>query len=80
MMYQANLPRKLWADAIRYAAWLKNWIPTKVLGDTTPFEKLYGQKPNLAGLPEWGQCVWVYNPSGSKLDACATPQARWCHD
>ena len=76
MMYQANLPHKLWADAIRYAAWLKNRIPTKVLGDTTPFKKLYGQKPNLAGLPEWGQWVWVHNPSGSKLDARAT-QAHW---
>src|SRR6266404_4182170 len=76
MMHQADLPRKLWAEAICYAAWLKNRLPTKVLGNTTPYEKLYGNKPHLAGLPKWGQWVWVHNPSGSKLDARAN-QARW---
>src|SRR6266404_991905 len=76
MMHQASLLRKLWAEAIHYVAWLKNWLPTKVLGNTTPYERLYGSKPHLAGLPEWGQWVWVHNPSGSKLDACAT-QAHW---
>ena len=34
-----------------------------------PYERLYGQKPNLSNLPKWGQNVWVYNPKGSKLDA-----------
>ena len=41
-----------------------------------PYERLYGQKPNLSNLPEWGQNVWVYNPKGSKLDAQAK-QAHW---
>jgi len=76
MMHQADLLRKLWAEAIRYVAWLKNCLPTKVLGSATPYERLYGTKPHLAGLPEWGQWVWVHNSSGSKLDAQAT-QARW---
>src|SRR6266404_3945702 len=76
MMHQANLPRKLWAEAIRYAAWLKNRLPTKVLGHVTPYERLYGTKPHLAGLPKWGQWVWVHNSSGSKLDTWAT-QACW---
>ncbi len=75
-MHQASLLRKLWAEAIHYVAWLKNWLPTKVLGNTTPYERLYGSKPHLAGLPEWGQWVWVHNPSGSKLDTRAT-QACW---
>ena len=76
MMHQADLPRKLWAEAIRYAAWLKNRLPTKVLGSVTPYKRLYGTKPHLAGLPEWGQWVWVHDSSGSKLDTWAT-QARW---
>jgi len=76
MMYQAQLPRKLWAEAIRHAVWLKNCTPTKILGTMTPFEKLYGEKPNLAGLPEWGQITWVHNTTGSKLDACAK-RAQW---
>ena len=75
-LMSSTLLHKLWAEAICYAAWLKNWLPTKVLGNTTPYERLYGSKPHLAGLPEWGQWVWVHNPSGSKLDTRAT-QARW---
>jgi hypothetical protein len=41
-----------------------------------PFEQLYGQKPNLAGMPKWGQRVWVHNDSGSKLDARAI-EGHW---
>src|SRR6266849_7061538 len=51
-------------------------MSTKALGSMTPYEKLYGEKPNLANVPEWGQQVWVYNPAGSKLDARAL-QAQW---
>ena len=32
--------------------------------------------PNLTGLPEWGQPVWVHDASGSKLDACMI-EGRW---
>ena len=72
MMHQADLLCKLWAEAIRYVAWLKNHLPTKVLGHVTPYKRLYGNKPHLAGLPKWGQWVWVHNSSGSKLDVWAT--------
>jgi hypothetical protein len=37
---------------------------------------LYGKKPNLAGLPEWGAKVWVHDDSGSKLDGRARI-GRW---
>jgi hypothetical protein len=47
-----------------------------VLGAITPYERLHGHKPNLAGVPEWGQHVWVHNLKGSKLDARGLP-ARW---
>src|SRR5437879_3549776 len=33
-----------------------------------PFERLIGQKPNLAGVPEWGQRVWVHTAGNPKLD------------
>src|SRR6267142_60604 len=46
---------------------------TKVLGDITPHEKLTEQKPNLAGVPEWGQRVWVHRGDGSKLEVHAWP-------
>ena len=76
MLHGAGLPKNLWGEAINFAVWLKNRTSTRVLGNVTPFERLYGEKPNLGGLPEWGQRVWVHNNTGSKLDARAT-EARW---
>jgi hypothetical protein len=71
MLHHANLPKNLWAEAINHAVWLKNRTSTKVLGNQTPYEKLYKSKPNFAGVPEWGQEIWVYNPIRTKLDARA---------
>ncbi len=76
MLHQAELPKNLWAEAIHFAVWLKNRTSTKAIGNVTPYERLYRQKPNLGGMPEWGQRVWVHSASGSKLDAQAI-QARW---
>jgi hypothetical protein len=76
MLHQAELPKNLWAEAIQFAVWLKNRASTQALGNMTPYERLYGQKPNLANVPEWGQTVWVYKPVGFKLNARAS-QARW---
>jgi len=69
ILHQANLPKNLWGEAIQFAVWLKNHTSTKALRNVTPYEQLYGQKPNLANVPEWGQTIWVHNPTGSKLDA-----------
>jgi Integrase core domain len=71
ILHHLKLPKSLWGEAVLFAVWLKNRTSTRMLGNITPFEKLYGSKPNLAGVPKWGQRIWVYNEQGSKLDACA---------
>ena len=76
MRHAADLPKNLWGEAINHAVWLRNRTSTWVLGNVTPYERLYGAKPNLGGVPKWGQCVWVHNDMGSKLDAWAN-KARW---
>ena len=68
LLHQADLPKNLWAEAIKFAVWLKNRTSTKALGNVTPYERLYGQKPNLSHVPEWGQFMWVRKPASSKLD------------
>ncbi|KAF8261105.1 hypothetical protein EI94DRAFT_1810778 [Lactarius quietus] len=35
------------------------------------YEWLYCSKPNLSGVPVWGQSIWVNSGTGSKLDAHA---------
>ena len=77
MMHSADdLPKNLWGEAVSHAVWLKNRTSTRILGKVTPFECLYGEKPNLGGVPEWGQRIWVHDNTGSKLDAQAN-EARW---
>jgi hypothetical protein len=51
-------------------------MSTKALGNITPYERLYGEKPNFFDLHEWGRDVWIHDPTGSKLDARAR-QAQW---
>jgi hypothetical protein len=77
ILHQSGLPKQLWAEALQFVVWLKNHTSTRALGNNTmPFEKLYGSKPNLSGIPEWGQAIWVHSGTGSKLDACGI-EARW---
>ncbi len=60
VLHASGLPRFLWAEAARHIVWLMNRTGTKALnGNITPFEALYGQKPNLRGICEWGEKVWV---------------------
>ncbi len=69
ILHHSGLPKTLWAEALQFTVWLKNHTSTQALGNnTTPYEKLYGDKPNLSGIPKWGQLVWVHSGTGSKLD------------
>ena len=76
VLHHSQLPKNLWGEAVNFIVWLKNRTTTRALGKTTPYEQLYGSKPDLGGVPEWGQRVWVHQDSGSKLDGRAT-EARW---
>jgi transposase InsO family protein len=68
MLHQADLLKNLSAEAVRFAVWLKNRTLTKAISNVTPYERLYNKVPNLGGIPEQGQHIWVYNATGSKLD------------
>jgi hypothetical protein len=68
ILHHSQLPKNLWGEAIMFAVWLKNCTSTHAIGNTTPYEKLYGSKPDLGNVPEWGQRIWVHSDHGSKLD------------
>jgi hypothetical protein len=69
ILHHAQLPKSLWGEAVLFATWLKNWTSTKAIGNMTPFEWLNKFKPDLSGIPEWGQRVWAHSDVGTKLDA-----------
>ncbi|GJR20291.1 ribonuclease H-like domain, reverse transcriptase, RNA-dependent DNA polymerase [Tanacetum coccineum] len=46
----------LWGEAVHQAVYIQNRVPIKTLGDTTPYERWSGKKPNLKHLRVFG-CV-----------------------
>ncbi|KDQ59220.1 hypothetical protein JAAARDRAFT_88003, partial [Jaapia argillacea MUCL 33604] len=76
MLHASGLPNYLWGEAVMHAVWLKNRMATKALKGKTPFEEVFGRKPDLSGLKEWGCCVWVHDTLGLKLDGHAKP-GQW---
>ena len=72
MIFGANLPQYLWAEAVHHAAWIRARIPSKALpGSITPLEKATGRKPNLSRVLVFGSVVWVKVKDAGKLE----PQA-----
>ncbi|CAL1361098.1 unnamed protein product [Linum trigynum] len=54
LKFQSNLPPAFWAVCVRHSVYLINKVPTIVLGNLTPYEKLYKQKPDLSDLKVFG--------------------------
>ncbi|KAL7284387.1 hypothetical protein ACG7TL_001677 [Trametes sanguinea] len=59
MLFESNLPIKLWPEAVNYAVYLKNRAPTRALPNKTPFEAFWGRKPDVSHLREFGATCWV---------------------
>jgi hypothetical protein len=76
ILHHSRLPKYLWGEAILFIVWLRNRTLTQVLGNITPYKLLNGNKPDLSGMPKWGQTIWVHDGKGSKLDAHAG-EAKW---
>jgi len=69
MFSNSNLPKSLWAKALKTTMYILNHVPTKVV-PKTPFELFKGWKPSLKHICVWG-CpseVRIYNPQEKKLD------------
>ena len=49
---------------------------TKAVEGMTPYEAAFGKKPNLRGLREWGERVWVRVEKGNKLGG-RVREGRW---
>ena len=71
MLSHANLPKKLWAEAVATAAYLRNCTTTSANEEhLTPFEKWYGHKPNISHLKVFGCAAYSHVPNTErrKLD------------
>ena len=70
MLYHADLPQELWAEAVSTAAYLRNRCPTSTFLGATPYERWFGSKPNVDHLRIFGCPVYVHTPDQKrrKLD------------
>jgi hypothetical protein len=67
LLHASGLPKNLWGEAARHVVWLLNRTTTKAVEGMTPYEAAFGKKPNLKGLREWGEKVYIRTEGGTKL-------------
>jgi hypothetical protein len=65
------MPKILWAEALNYATWLKNRLPSRATPGKTPYELINKSKSNLALAHEFGTPIYVHITTGGKLEAKA---------
>jgi len=63
MLISKNLPSYLWDEAVSYANFIRNRVPTRALENMTPYEGWHLKKPNVSNLREFGCDVWVLDES-----------------
>ena len=70
MMFHAGMPKEFWAEAIHTATYVHNRSPTSSLKEVTPFERLFGRKPDVSNLRVFGCIAFKHIPDAkrSKLD------------
>ncbi|KAF9799838.1 hypothetical protein IEO21_10490 [Rhodonia placenta] len=76
LLFDADLPKALWGEAVMHAVWLRNRTTTRNTPGSTPHERAAGMKPDLRSLPRFGSPVWVHVDAASKLDP-KSRQGRW---
>ncbi|MCR9067182.1 MAG: hypothetical protein NXI00_24665 [Cytophagales bacterium] len=61
MLFQHRLPLEFWAEAVNTANFLRNYSVCSTT-EKTPFELLYGRKPDYSILKIFGCIAWVRVP------------------
>jgi hypothetical protein len=69
------MPLKFWDEAFLTATYLINCLPTRVLDNLSPMERLFKSQPNYCMLNFFGCACWLhlrpYNKH--KLEFCSKP-------
>jgi len=76
LLHASGLPKNLWGEAARHVVWLMNRTSTKAVEGKMPFEAVFGIKPDLRAVHEWGEKVFVRVEEGNKLGG-RVREGRW---
>ena len=63
LRFQAHLPLKFRGDCVLTAAYIINRLPTRVLQNYTPYEKLLHKAPQYQHMRVFGCLVFASNPT-----------------
>ena len=76
LRFHANLPLKFWGDCVLTAIYLINKLPSPLLGNLTPYQKLLGHAPSYQHLKSFGCLCYAstLTRNRSKFD----PRAKAC--
>ena len=62
----SNVPKDFWAEAVNTAVYLKNRSPSVALKEETPYECMFGVKPNVSSLKIFGCIAHVHIDSQAR--------------
>ena len=65
LRFQACLLIDFWGECVLTAAYLINRTPTPILDGKTPYEILFGEKPNYEHLKVFGSLCYAHKKSRS---------------
>lgn len=60
MLYESHLPSSFWSKAVSTAVYLHNRLPTAANDGLTPFELMYGRKPDVSLFRVFGSLAYVH--------------------
>nr|DAD45748.1 TPA_asm: hypothetical protein HUJ06_003978 [Nelumbo nucifera] len=75
-LHTKKFPRELWAAAIQSACYVINRLPPWPGKESSPFEKIYHQKPNVSNFRVFGSVCYVHVTKNNRSKP--EPRARRC--
>lgn len=59
LLFQSNLPKKLWCYAIQHAVYIINRVPSRLIQHKSPYELLHGEQPTFNDLRTFGSLCFA---------------------